>query len=380
MPARTGSAEHPNLLLIITDQERAPMHWPAGFVDQRLRSRTRLMRHGVSFENAVCNTSMCSPSRASFFTGQMPAQHQVMDTLTENGPISATETELSSEIPNLATMLRSAGYDVQYRGKWHLSKGPNGGFDVTPAQIAAHGFDGWIAPDAGGDTQPVNFGGGKADHDAAYIDQALSFLRERAARPAERPFCLVVSLVNPHDVLAYPRQWNGDYPPEALAGGIDLPPSFDEDLAANLKPSVHAMVRPAIDIAVGHLETREQRLRYVNFYENLVERIDRQIAPLIDCLYASDGTPTELGRNALTVRFSDHGELAMAHGGLRQKAFTAYEETMRVPLIFSYPGLVTEPGYCPHPASLIDIIPTVAGILGVEPLRDLGGTDLSSLV
>jgi hypothetical protein len=47
--------------LIITDQERAPMHWPQGFVVERLVSRSRLLRHGVSFENAVCNTAMCSP-------------------------------------------------------------------------------------------------------------------------------------------------------------------------------------------------------------------------------------------------------------------------------------------------------------------------------
>lgn len=356
------------------------MHFPAGFTE-RLSSRSRLMRHGVSFENAVCNTSMCSPSRATFFTGQMPAQHGVTDTLTENGPVSATETELSAEIPNLATMLRDAGYDVHYRGKWHMSKGPAGGFDVTPEQIAAYGFDGWVAPDAGGDTQPRNFGGGRADHDADYIEQAVSFLRERAAQPAGgRPFCLVVSLINPHDVLAYPRHWEDDYASEALAGAIELPASFDEDLATNFKPAVHAMVKPAIDMAVGPLQTREQCVRYVNFYASLIRRIDEQIAPIVDCLYGPDGRPTPLGENTLTVRFSDHGELAMAHGGLRQKAFNAYEETLRVPLIFSYSGLIAEPGSCPHPASLIDIIPTVADILGVQPLTGLRGTDLSPLV
>ena len=58
-----------NLVLIITDQERAPMHWSERFVEERLVSRSRLLRHGVSFENAVCNTAMCSPSRATFLTG-----------------------------------------------------------------------------------------------------------------------------------------------------------------------------------------------------------------------------------------------------------------------------------------------------------------------
>jgi arylsulfatase A-like enzyme len=259
----TGMAELPsgaNFVLVVTDQERAPMHWPGGFVEERLGSRSRLRRYGVSFENAVCNTTMCSPSRATLFTGVMPAQHGVVDTLTADGPVSCTERELSRGIPNLASMFRAAGYDVQYRGKWHLSRGPTGGYDATPQDLAAYGFDGWVAPDAGGDTRPPNFGGGRADHDAAYIEQAVAFLRERAAQSDRRPFCLIVSLVNPHDVLAFPSEWADDYTAEALEGNVELPASFDEDLSANFKPTAHAKMGPAIDRAVGRLETREQRL------------------------------------------------------------------------------------------------------------------------
>lgn len=371
---------HPNLVLIITDQERAPMHWPEGFAEEHLPSRARLMRHGVSFDQAICNTSMCSPSRATFLTGLMPAQHRVIDTLTSAGPISPSETVLSPELPNLATMLRAAGYDVEYRGKWHLSKGPDGGEDVRPEDLAAYGFGGWITPDSGGDTQPKNFGGGRADHDADYIEQALDFLRERAASGNETPFCLVISLVNPHDVLAFPRDWQDDYRPEDLVGEVALPPSVDEDLAANFKPTAHAMMRVGIDMAVGPLQTTEEQRQYANFYANLTAKIDRQIAPIIDTFYAPDGTPTPLGESTVVVRFSDHGELAMSHGGLRQKAFNVYEETLRVPLIISNPLLVPEGRACEHPASLVDLMPTLAGVLGVEPPAGLRGTDLTPLL
>jgi len=139
--------EHPNLVVIITDQERVPMFWPEGFVEERMPSRARLLGHGLSFEAATCNTAMCSPSRATFMTGLMPAQHRVVDTLTDDGPFSSTETELSPALPNLASMLRDGGYEVQYRGKWHLSKGPAGSFDVTAEAIAGYGFEGWLAPD-----------------------------------------------------------------------------------------------------------------------------------------------------------------------------------------------------------------------------------------
>jgi choline-sulfatase len=371
--------EMPNVILIITDQERVPMHFPAGFAEERLRTRARLLRHGVSFDSAVCNTAMCSPSRATFLTGLMPSGHGVVDTLTEDGPFSAGETELSREIPNLATMLRAAGYDVQYRGKWHLSKGAAGAFDSTAEDLAGYGFDGWVAPDAGGDTEPPNFGGGRADHDARYIEQSVEFLRERAAGGG-RPFCLVISLVNPHDLLAYPHQWENDYSAADLEGDIGLPETTGEDLRTNLKPSAHAAMVPAIDMAVGTLGDDAERLRYVNFYANLVEKIDRQLAPIVDCLYTDDGEPTLLGRDTVVVRFSDHGELGLAHGGLRQKAFNVYEETLRVPLIFSNPALVPEGASCAHPASLVDIVPTVLGLLGVDVPAELHGADLSPLV
>ena len=371
--------EHPNLVLIITDQERAPMHLPEGFAERNLPSRARLMRHGVSFGQATCNTAMCSPSRATFLTGLMPAQHGVVDTLTADGPVSATETVLSPELPNLASMLRAGGYDVQYRGKWHLSKGVTGAYDATAEDLAAYGFDGWIAPDAGGDTQPESFGGGRADHDAHYIEQAVDFLRQRGASGGA-PFCLVVSLVNPHDVLAFPRDWQQDYEAADLVGDVELPPSVDEDLAANRKPAAHTVMRAAIDMAVGKLETREQQQQYVNFYANLVAQIDRQIAPIVDCFYEPDGTPTALGEETVIVRFSDHGELGMSHGGLRQKAFNVYEESLRVPLVFSNPRLVPEGRTCEHPASLVDLMPTVAGLLNVEPPPGLRGADLTPLL
>ncbi len=373
-------AAQPNLVLIITDQERPPMYWPEGFAEEHMPSRARLLKHGMSFERATCNTAMCSPSRATFMTGLMPAQHRVIDTLTDDGLFSTTETELDPGLPNLGTMLRDGGYDVHWRGKWHLSKGHSGGHDASAEDLAGYGFDGWIAPDAGGDTQTHNFGGGRADHDATYIAQALEFLHARAESENERPFCLVISLVNPHDVLGFPGDWSDDYEDGDLQGPVELPPSVDEDLTTNFKPSAHAAMKPAIDFAVGALETPEQRRQYINFYANLIAQIDRQTAPIIDCFYAADGTPTPLGEETVVVRFADHGELAMSHGGLRQKAFNVYEETLRVPLIFSNPLLFPEGKTCEHPASLLDLMPTLAGLTGVAAPAGLRGTDLSPLL
>ena len=118
--------QRPNLVLIISDQERATQHFPPGWEEENLHNLTRLKRHGLTFNRAFCNACMCSPSRSTLFSGRYVAQHQVSDTLTWGGLWSPTENTLDPTLPNLATMLRPAGYRVHYRGKWHLSKGASG--------------------------------------------------------------------------------------------------------------------------------------------------------------------------------------------------------------------------------------------------------------
>jgi len=74
----------PNLLLLITDQQRYPCHWPddPGWLRDLMPNQTELARTGLTFTSAFCNTSMCSPSRATLFTGLYPARHGVPLTLT----------------------------------------------------------------------------------------------------------------------------------------------------------------------------------------------------------------------------------------------------------------------------------------------------------
>jgi choline-sulfatase len=369
--------QHPNLVLIITDQERATQHFPPGWEEENLPNLQRLKRHGMTFNRAFCNACMCSPSRSTLFSGLYVAQHQVSDTLTWGGLYSPTEPVLDPTLPNLAHMLRAGGYRVHYRGKWHMSKGATGESSLYGADVGIYGFEGWLPPDSGEDAKTINFGGGYANHDARYIEEAVAFLRRAEAR---QPFCLVLSLVNPHDVLSYPRTYTYGYTDADLEGPLDLPESWTEDLQANHKPTAQSQLLVSAAAGLGLLPTRENKRRYINFYGNLIRHIDREMGPVIDLLYDRDGNPTELGRSTIVVRTADHGEMGMAHGGLRQKAFNTYEESLRVPLVVSNPVLFPERRETDNLASLIDLMPTFADILNVEPVDGLMGRSLAPIL
>ncbi len=381
--------DQPNILILITDQERPPQYWPAGWADTNLPNRKRLAANGLTFQHAFCAASMCSPSRSTFFTGLYPEQHGVVDTLSfGDGTASENQPELPLDIQNMAKMLKSAGYAVQYRGKWHMSKGTNGSADLTPGDIAAYGFDGWVPPDAGQDSNPANFGGGCPDNDQHYIDQAIQFLQSPAAGGSQ-PWALIVSLVNPHDVLSYAQSWDSQatdgsdcynykfQAPGCFEQGISLPPTYGENLRRNYKPTAHAQTLEFLAAGLGPLlPALHQPERYVNFYAYLQKYTDVQIGQLLDAF-----TPDLLDQTVV-FRYSDHGELGLSHGGLRQKMFNVYEEMLNVPLVVSNPVLFPQGVETAALASLVDLMPTVATLAKVPDRSqwDFKGVDLMPVI
>ena len=381
-----------NLLLILTDQERPPMWFPEGWEAANLPNTVRLKNHGLSFTHAFCATAMCTPSRVSIFTGLFPTQHRSPWTLTEDYQQTPIEPQLDPSLPNLAKCLKEAGYDVIYKGKWHMShgtRGPDG--EWVEDDISRYGFDGWNPPDGGGDTRIENFGGGYAAHDARCIAEDKAFLEDRIANPTGRPFCLIVSLVNPHDVLAYPGPL-GSQP--YLEGGYDetwlepttppipLPPTVDEDLILNHKPTAHAAVKAAMAVGLGPVVTEAVQQNYLNFYGNLMKEVDRQIGELLDVFDQTGAAGEDALNNTLIIRTSDHGENGLCHGGLRQKTFVAYDETLRVPLIWSNPQLFPAPRTSHAMVSHVDLLPTLCALVGVPDWQSKGfaGIDYSSLI
>ena len=119
VPGAEAAASRPtvagmNVIIFITDQQRHQQHFPPGWSKRNLPGFSRLQAHGLTFENAFCSASMCSPSRASLLTGYFPAQHGVKYTLEDNMPDDEyPQVELSTSFKNIAD--RDGGGRLQRR-------------------------------------------------------------------------------------------------------------------------------------------------------------------------------------------------------------------------------------------------------------------------
>ena len=272
------AAKPPNVLLLITDQQRYPRHWPdfPGWLRDLTPNQHALEQNSLTFRRAFTNTSMCSPSRATLLTGPLSraarrhphphpgrpasrprqlaggAPRAGRDDARPERPATAGPAQLRAgpgpgrpavgqraraqpDTQSLAHLLRGRGYEVAYKGKWHLTH-PSGGELLggwAPSDADRlrdeYGFADWEPPDAGENAKAEHFGAGNAGPlglgwDEVYTRQVESWL----GRPdLPEPFCLVVSLVNPHDVLGYPAQHvRGGYEENGFIDlGVKLPPT-----------------------------------------------------------------------------------------------------------------------------------------------------------
>lgn len=371
-----------NVIIFITDQERAIQHFPPGWQEQNLPGLTRLKNNGLSFENAFCNACMCSPARSTFFTGYFPAQHGVKYTLETNMPdTSYPQVELSLDLANMATVMSTAGFNMVYKGKWHCSK--PAGSEWVPEDVNQYGFTRWDPQDAGANQSLSEAGGGMTNNDGRFMNDdgdyqsgdegVLAYLNSVAA--SQQPFFLIVSLVNPHDVLFYPQTYiQGGYDDSWLVGDIDVPATVDEDLST--KPTVQQQFL-MLSQGLGRLTSIEMQRNYLNFYGNLLKSSDNYLVQVLDAL---DGLG--LTDDTLVIRSADHGEMGLTHGGMRQKNFNFYEEALRVPLVFSNPKMFPSARTARALVSHVDMLPTLASLYNVSASArvEWQGVDYSSIV
>jgi choline-sulfatase len=393
----------PNIIVLMTDQERHHRHWPDGWLERNLPSLQRLKRHGLYFQRAYTAACQCSPSRGLMQTGRFAPVNRVTQTFLWPG------LQRKDRLPNIASLLKEkAGYEVVWKGKWHLSYAANaamgnGGEDWGPADIEVMeknwGWSGWNPPDAGNAIQEWQstpfgkfdglrtLGGANPNNDGRYVsgldassprgqtagvggESVVEFLKSQA-RKLDKPFCVFVSLVNPHDIGVYPGSWmkpsawiQAGYRREDFAGlGIKLPGNYADDLTT--KPKIQKRARDAYN-KQAPLDTAQSREEYVNFYAYLHTVVDKHIMTVLDTLQE-----TGLMDSTIILRLADHGEGGLSHG-MREKAYTVYEEMIHIPLIVHNPKLYPEPLETSAFYDHLDLLPTILDLAGVPDPESYG--------
>jgi choline-sulfatase len=255
----------------------------------------------------------------------------------------------------------------------------------------------------------------KEDGDAAAGDEgALPYLTRVAS--SKKPFFLVVSLVNPHDVLFYPNQWQAaGYSSADFVGDVQVPSTYNENLST--KPAIQQEFINSMAVVDKSLGNFCDPKEYINFYAYQVAATDEYVADVMAALAARG-----LVEDTLIIKTGDHGEMAMvrvqlrpwsasrsrkrpgtqsinesltyyrpppkinlqSHGGMREKNFNFYEEAIRVPLVFSNPKLFPRPLRTSALVSHVDLAPTLAALLGTPkeklPKYKFAGRDYSSIL
>jgi arylsulfatase A-like enzyme len=352
-----SAPERPNVLIILVDQMRLPRWTP-------LLNRPNiegLAATGVSFTKHFVSAVPCSPSRACLMTGTYTTQNKMYtncDFVEGN-----LQPSLDPRIPTLGSVFRKAGFRTPYRGKWHLTRRADRN---KKDALIAYGFEGWKPPEA-------YFGGPPycgAAFDPMYARRAVEWLTDPANH--KEPWLLVCSLVNPHDICAYPRFYPQEKMKEIRTAAP--PDNWTDDLSG--KPGCQREFQERYNKVGGpmHLGDPDAWRRYLDYYIHCQEEVDENVGKVLAALDRSGQR-----HNTIVVFTADHGEMAGSHR-LRTKGCFAYEEVMNVPLIFSWPGRLPAGVTTEAFASNVDVMPTLAGLAGVKNPDYMAGMDLSGVL
>jgi arylsulfatase A-like enzyme len=385
--------DRPNILLIMTDEERYPPPYEGEdlhrFRTNQLPARTELQARGLTLHRHYAASTACSASRATLFTGQYPSLHGV----TSTGGIAKSSRELTwldpDQVPTMGDWFRAAGYQSHYRGKWHISHAdiptpPNGEGLMTqdatgkvfPDNVEAYrradrlepfGFSGWIGREPEG-IKPQDMG---LVRDGEYAEQVTTMFGELAAsRSDDGPWLAVASFVNPHDILFSGMAWTELMhlqEPDDTVPDVAAPPSQDDGFTG--RPSCHedfANVWPQMTYP------QQADVAYRRLYYYLHKVVDRAIGRILEALEESG-----MADDTIIMFTSDHGDLVGAHGGMMQKWYNAFDESIRVPMVVAGPTIATREDGISMPTSHVDVIPTALGLVGADMERAAAEVSLS---
>ena len=347
-PLEKSAAARPNMLFIITDQQTVGALSCAGNPHVKTPNMDRLAARGVRFEKSYCTYPLCCPSRASLFASRMP--HEL-------GVYGNFDAQLADKhVPTLGELFSAAGYETAYAGKWHLQvpfpayRNPQiPGFTTLKLEgVDPHTVD------------SEKFGRGLTV-DPRTADACVKFLQQKH----DKPFLLVTSILNPHDICEY-----------VTCGALQKMIPADPTKLPPARPNLRAVAKlPSSwqQFADRYAAWTEQQWReYLYVYYRLVESADAEVGRVLAALEQA-----QLVANTIVVFTADHGEMMGSHQMVTKQKL--YDEAAAVPLIVAPPG--QQPAVDKqHLVSGLDIMPTLLDYAGIAAPASLEGKSLRPLV
>ncbi len=382
----------PNILFILTDQQRHDALSIAGNEMLQTPNLDRLAREGVYFRQAVCSWPVCGPARASLFTGLYPHNHG----LYENSR-TYHEGGLTEDVETWEETLTGSGYRCEYWGKWHTGSTHRHCYDNEIAhwrhvykKYCGKKYGKLPVPangeiNGGSSGQPyvpcelemtlrkmdppkrgIQFGLDHVPHDdsltAFTVHRTIEALRRLAAE--NTPFSLTCSIIAPHAPWILPSRWYDLYDP------VQMPrPSNLEHTLLETPYEGHGRI-----VADNFPKDYAEGLgRFMSLYYGSIAELDHYVGMLLSEL-------SELGleQQTLVIFTSDHGEMLGAHGMMGKGIF--FEGSVRVPLIIRYPAQM--PGGCVvnEVVNQTDLAPTILDYAGIDSSDPCDGRSLRALL
>jgi N-acetylglucosamine-6-sulfatase len=368
-PALTVSADHPNVVLVVTDDQSLDQMraMPA--------ARRILGRQGTTFTDAFASYPLCCPSRVTMLTGQFAHNHGAQG----NRPFKDGGGYVNLRRPRrvLPAWLQASGYTTVHLGKWANSPGSKlpAGWDWWGyTRNSTTGYYNYDLRTPDGDV--VRFGEEASDYHTDALTQVAEDFMEAHGSETDRPFFLSLAYLAPHDGEGrddeagercggvkdgVPAKGTAQPAPgdaRAFAGATaPRPPSFNEPDVSNKPPYVRQL-EPLSDERIDKID-RDYGCELAS-----LRAVDRSIASLWRTLRR-----TGLARHTAFIFTSDQGNFHGQHrrGGGKN---LPYEEVIRVPLLVRGPGVV-KGQRSPALASNIDLAPTILELTGVNPPEHL---------
>ncbi|MBS1857369.1 MAG: sulfatase-like hydrolase/transferase [Acidobacteria bacterium] len=335
--ASRAAARKPNVVLFMTDDHGAWANGCYGCADIRTPNVDRLAAGGVRFTSAYACTPVCSPSRMTYLTGEIPSQHGVQDWIVPEDSYGPTTIRFLDGHTTYSELLAREGYTLGMCGKWHMG-------DDDRAQ---RGFTFWHTVPGGGGTyrDPTFVTNGTRRKLNGYktnlvTDGALEFLDT----VKEKPFFLQLPFYAPHTPYDYqPEEFRSPYADSRF-------PCFPDE-------PMNPWQNPELARMHG---SRDAKLAYSALVTGMDHNVGRVIARL-----------EEMGvrENTLVIFTADQGWNAGHHGvwgkGNGTWPLNMYEESLRVPLIWNHPGRLPAGRVVDNRlVSSYDFFPTILEYLG----------------